>query len=148
MIRTTADGVVGAIPSGRSDRVHVLTPEASIRLAYGREVSVVVDEGAFRDMARHCLVPLKASSECIRRDETRCIWLYNKNRREKRSMTESSRWVEQKVSVSVLSRMRWYALLLRTILRKPCGLLLEPKRVHVKMLLTLQNTREQFGAKS
>ena len=87
MIRTTTGGVEGAIPFGQSDRVHVLTPESSVSvdpltvLAYGIDVSVVVDEGAFRDMARHCLVPWKASSECVRRDETRGIWLHNKTRR-------------------------------------------------------------------
>ena len=53
MIRITAGGVEGAILYGQSERVHVLTPETSIRLAYGSEVSVVVDEGAILDMAGH-----------------------------------------------------------------------------------------------
>ena len=94
-------------------------------LADGSEVSVVVDEGAFLDMARHCFVPWIASSEGVKRDKTRCVWPCNKNRwvcesslqtckyvsslsptrrgsvhhkriREKRSTTGSSRWVEQK----------------------------------------------------
>ena len=55
MIRITAGGVEVAIPSGQSDRVHVLAPGSSVSVdpptdsAYGSEVSVVVDEGAFLD---------------------------------------------------------------------------------------------------
>ena len=59
MIRITAGSVEVAIPYGQSDRVHVLAPRSSVSvdpptdLAYGSEVSVVVDEGAFLDMAGH-----------------------------------------------------------------------------------------------
>ena len=56
-------------------------------------MSVVVDEGAFLDMARHCLVPWKASSECVRRDETRGVWLCNKNRRVCESSLQSCKYV-------------------------------------------------------
>ena len=90
MIRTTTDGVEEAIPSGQSNRVHVFTPGSSVSidpptiLADGSEVSFVVDEGAFLDMARHCFVQWKASSECVKRDESR------------------------RVRVPVLSMMHWY----------------------------------------
>ena len=59
MIRITAGGVEVAIPSGQSDRVYVLAPGSIVSvdppadLAHGREVSVVVDEGALLDMAGH-----------------------------------------------------------------------------------------------
>ena len=54
MIRTTAGGVEVAIPSGQSDRVHVLAPvDPPTDLAHGSEVSVVVDEGATLHMAGH-----------------------------------------------------------------------------------------------
>ena len=59
IIRITASGVEVAIPSGQTDRVNVL-PLGSIvsvdpptDVAYGSEVSVVVDGGAFLDMAGH-----------------------------------------------------------------------------------------------
>ena len=59
MIGITAGGVEVAIPSRQSDRVHVLAPESSVSvdpptdLACESEVSVVVDGGAFLDMAGH-----------------------------------------------------------------------------------------------
>ena len=59
MIRITAGGVEVAIPSGQSDRVHVLALGSSVSvdpptdLTYASEVSVIVDEGAFLDMAGH-----------------------------------------------------------------------------------------------
>ena len=87
MIRTTTDGVKKAILSGQSNRVHVFTPGSSVSidppttLAVGSKVSVFVDEDAFLVMARHCCVPWEASSECVKRDETRSVWHCNKNRR-------------------------------------------------------------------
>ena len=64
MIRTTAGGLGVAIPSKQSDRVHVLAPGSCVSvdpptdLAYGSEVSVVLDEGACLDIAGHetCLM--------------------------------------------------------------------------------------------
>ena len=59
MVRITAGGVDVAIPSGQSDRVHVLAPGSSVSvdpptgLTHGSKVSVIVDEGAFLDMAMH-----------------------------------------------------------------------------------------------
>ena len=55
MVRNTAGGVEVAIPSGQSDRVHVLAPSVDqpTDLTYGSEVSVIVDEGAFLDIAGH-----------------------------------------------------------------------------------------------
>ena len=59
MIRITVGSVVVAIPTGQRDRVHVLAPGSIVSvhpptdLAYASEVSVVVDEGAFLDMAGH-----------------------------------------------------------------------------------------------
>ena len=59
MIRITAGSMGVAIPSGQSDRAHVLAPGSIVsvdpppELAYRSEVSVVVDEGAFLDMAGH-----------------------------------------------------------------------------------------------
>ena len=56
MVRVTACGMKVAVPSGQSDSVTVLAPGSSVHvdptanLAYGSEVSVVVDEGAFLDM--------------------------------------------------------------------------------------------------
>ena len=88
-----------AILYGQIDRVFLFTPESSVSvdsptfLAYGSEVSVVVDEGAFQDMARHCLVPWKASSECVRRDKTRGIWLSNKNRWVRESSLQTCKYV-------------------------------------------------------
>ena len=58
MVRVTACGMKVAIPSGQSDRVPVLAPGSSVPvdptadLAYGSEVSVIVGEGAFLDMAQ------------------------------------------------------------------------------------------------
>ena len=57
MVRITAGGVEVAIPSGQIDRVHVLAPGSSVSvdpptdLTYGSEVSVIVDEGAFLEVA-------------------------------------------------------------------------------------------------
>ena len=88
-----------AIPSGQSDRVHVVAPGSSVSvdpptdLAHGSEVSVVVDKGAFLDMARQCLVPWKASSECVRRGETRGIWLSIANRRVCESSLQTGKYV-------------------------------------------------------
>ena len=48
-----------AIPSGQSDRIHVLALGSGVSvdpptdLTYGSEVSVIVDEGAFLDMVGH-----------------------------------------------------------------------------------------------
>ena len=59
MVRITAGGMEVAIPSGQSDGVHVLARGLSVSidpptdLAYGSEVSIIVDEGAFLDMAGH-----------------------------------------------------------------------------------------------
>ena len=56
MVRVTVCGMKGAVPSGQNDRVFVLAPGSSVPvdptadLAYGSEVSVIVDEGAFLDM--------------------------------------------------------------------------------------------------
>ena len=57
MVRITAGGVEVAIPSGQSDRVHVLALGSSVSvdpptdLTFGSEVSVFVDAGVFLDMA-------------------------------------------------------------------------------------------------
>ena len=54
MITTTTEGM------GQSNRVHVFTPGLSVSidpptiLVDESEVSVVVDEGAFLDVSRHC----------------------------------------------------------------------------------------------
>ena len=59
MIRITTGGMEVVIPSGQGDRVHVPAPGSSVSvdlpsdLAYGSDVSVVVDEGAFLDMSGH-----------------------------------------------------------------------------------------------
>ena len=59
IIGIPAGGVEVAIPSGQSDRVNVLAPGSIVcvdpptDLAYESEVSVVVDGGAFLDMAGH-----------------------------------------------------------------------------------------------
>ena len=59
MGRITAGGVEVAIPSGHSDRIHVLARGSSVSvdpptdLTYGSEVSVIADQGAFLDMAGH-----------------------------------------------------------------------------------------------
>ena len=58
MIRITVGGVEVATPFGQSYRVHVLAPGSIVSVdpptdvAYGNEVSVVVDEAAFLDMTR------------------------------------------------------------------------------------------------
>ena len=55
MVGVTACGVKVAVPSGQSDRVPVLAPGSIVPAdptsdwAYGSEVSVIVDEGAFLD---------------------------------------------------------------------------------------------------
>ena len=72
---TTTDGVEEAVLSGQSNRVHVLTTGSSVSidppttLADRSTVSVFVDEDAFLDMAKHCFCTMKASSECVKRDE-------------------------------------------------------------------------------
>ena len=60
MIRITTGGMEVVTPSGQGDRVHVPASGSSVSvdlpsdLAYGSDVSVVVmDEGAFQDMAGH-----------------------------------------------------------------------------------------------
>ena len=99
MIRTTTDGEEDHIPSGKSNRVHGFALGSSVSidpptfLADGNEVSVVVDEGAFLDMARHCFVPWIASSECVKRDKTRCVWHCNKNRRVCESALQTCKYV-------------------------------------------------------
>ena len=56
MVRVTACGMKVAVPSGKSDRVPTLAPGSSVPVdptadvAYGSDVSVIGDEGAFRDM--------------------------------------------------------------------------------------------------
>ena len=99
MIRTTTDGEEDHIPSGKSNRVHGFALGSSVSidpptiLADGSEVSVVVDEGAFLDMARHSFVPWIASSECVKRDKTRCVWHCNKNRRVCESALQTCKYV-------------------------------------------------------
>ena len=77
--RVTACGMNGAVPFGQNDRVFVLAPGSSVPvdptadLAYGSEVSVIVDEGVFLDMDQTEFVKARCdqcASSPARQEET------------------------------------------------------------------------------
>ena len=82
-------------------------------LAYRSEVSVVVDEGAFLDMAGHETVlrfgPLLTKM---------CVLVYTDSALHNADADPDE---EGRVSVSILSMTRWYVWWFRAILRKTSG---------------------------
>ena len=78
MVRVTACGVKVAVPSGQSDRVPLLVPGPSVPVdptadwAYGSEVSVIVDEGAFLDMNQTEFVKARCEPASMTRGSSVC----------------------------------------------------------------------------
>ena len=77
MVRVMACGMKVAIPSGQCDRVPVLAPGSSVPvdptadLAHGSEVSVIVGEGAFLDMAQTEFVKARCEPASVPRARAR-----------------------------------------------------------------------------
>ena len=99
MVRVTACGVKMAVPSGQSDRVPVLAPGSIVPVdptadwAYGSEVSVIVDEGAFLDMDQIEFVKPRCEAASMPRAKQEGARFATNEIREIRSMIGSLHWV-------------------------------------------------------
>ena len=116
MVIITAGGVEVGIPSGQSDRVHVLAPGSSVSvdpptdLTYGSEVAVIADEGAF------------GLDLCLPRCACSCTQTHPFTipmpTLTKKDQTMNGWRRQRRVSVSVFSMTRWYCVVAQGDLKR------------------------------